>query len=180
MSRFASTVPNFKDRDFVRTLQFTLPGAPLVYYGSELGMTGEGDPGCRAPMAWEKVSSNNPDLSSTKRLIELRKQLPALRLGNFTALRTNKLLAFTRTTDRFRESVIVVANPTSKPITESFTTRIGDILSWGELKNVMTGNKIRSITGRLDIQLKPKEVAILVPVTGDKNHDPYRRIDPPQ
>ncbi|HEX8298859.1 MAG TPA: alpha-amylase family glycosyl hydrolase, partial [Rubricoccaceae bacterium] len=35
-----------------RTLQFTLPGAPIVYYGDEAGMWGGDDPDSRRPMLW--------------------------------------------------------------------------------------------------------------------------------
>jgi glycosidase len=33
-------------------LQFTYPGAPMIYYGDEAGMWGGSDPDCRKPMLW--------------------------------------------------------------------------------------------------------------------------------
>ncbi|MFR5852990.1 MAG: alpha-amylase family glycosyl hydrolase [Lachnospiraceae bacterium] len=33
--------------------QMLFPGAPAIYYGDELGTTGENDPGCRGGMAWD-------------------------------------------------------------------------------------------------------------------------------
>ena len=44
-----------EDADLVRqTLAFTFlqPGSPSIYYGTELGMTGDNDPDCRKPMNW--------------------------------------------------------------------------------------------------------------------------------
>lgn len=38
-------------------LQFFLPGNPTVYYGDELGMTGENDPGCRGSMPWQLATA---------------------------------------------------------------------------------------------------------------------------
>ena len=38
--RIATLVPKVSQRRMIQTLQFTLPGAPNIYYGSEIGMTG--------------------------------------------------------------------------------------------------------------------------------------------
>lgn len=34
-------------------LMFASQGAPMIYYGDEVGMTGDNDPGCRAGMTWD-------------------------------------------------------------------------------------------------------------------------------
>ncbi len=39
-----------------RVLQFTLPGAPIVYYGDEAGMWGADDPDNRRPMLWSDLA----------------------------------------------------------------------------------------------------------------------------
>ena len=39
-----------------RVLQFTLPGAPVVYYGDEAGMWGADDPDNRRPMLWPDLA----------------------------------------------------------------------------------------------------------------------------
>jgi len=47
--------PNAEEWQKVRLiagLQMTLPGAPMVYYGTEAGMWGSDDPDCRKPMVW--------------------------------------------------------------------------------------------------------------------------------
>ena len=36
--------------------QMTMPGAPTVYYGDEIGLTGGYDPGSRAAMPWDLVA----------------------------------------------------------------------------------------------------------------------------
>jgi len=40
---------------FMATLQFLLPGAPYIYYGTEAGMWGADDPDCRKPMLWPEI-----------------------------------------------------------------------------------------------------------------------------
>ncbi|MCL2544584.1 MAG: glycoside hydrolase family 13 protein [Clostridia bacterium] len=62
--------------------QMTAPGAPIVYYGDELGMEGGNDPHCRHSMRWERVK-NSPVHAWYKKLIALRNGSPALRYGTF-------------------------------------------------------------------------------------------------
>lgn len=176
--RFADTVPDLTKRNLARVLQFTLPGSPVIYYGSELGMTGAGDPEDRAPMRWDLVNDQNQDLSWTRKLLSIRKSHSALRYGDFTVLNTNKLLAFTRTTDKLRETVIVAVNPTKEAVTEIFPSRVGRLQSWGELSDLLSATKVRSITGLINLTVPPQTAMILVPVTDKKDgYSPYNRID---
>jgi len=176
-ARFASTTPSISDRDVVRTLLFTLPGSPVIYYGSELGMVGEGDPSNRAPMRWDLMKDTNPDLANTKKLIEIRRANPALRYGDFAALRTDKLLAYLRSTDKLRQTVLVVANPTDTEVKEVFAVRVGQIMSWGQMKDALTGEVVRIVTGQLSIKMPPKSVRIFT-VVDDKSmgYSQYDRI----
>lgn len=163
--RIASILPDAQDRALAWTALFTLPGSPVIYYGSELGVPGSGDPANRAPMPWDKVTDKNPDLSWVKKLTHFRTRHRALRVGDFTPLETDRLIAYSRTTDRVRDSVIVVINPTSHEVTETFTTRMGRILSWGEFEDVLSGDKVRSVTGLFRTTLAPKSVQLYVPIT---------------
>ncbi|MDI6402967.1 glycoside hydrolase family 13 protein, partial [Balneolaceae bacterium ANBcel3] len=40
-------------------IQFTCPGAPMIYYGDEAGMWGANDPCCRKPMIWPDYDYEN-------------------------------------------------------------------------------------------------------------------------
>ena len=61
----------------------TMPGAPCIYYGTEIALEGGDDPDCRRPMPWHRIESGECDteLAETKRLIALRKEHPQLRRG---------------------------------------------------------------------------------------------------
>lgn len=63
--------------------QMTYTGMPLIYYGDEAGMTGGEDPACRKPMVWDETYRNKTIHAHYKRLIALRKEYSALRVGNF-------------------------------------------------------------------------------------------------
>jgi len=63
-------------------LLFTFPGAPCVYYGTEVGMEGGKDPDCRRSFPWEQEERWN------RRLLETTRDLTALRHGH-RALRSS-------------------------------------------------------------------------------------------
>ena len=112
-------------------MQFTFPGAPMVYYGDEAGMWGANDPCCRKPMVWPDVAhedeavlpdgSPRPQADSVvfdeelhdyhRTLIRLRNGRPALRHGNFNVLLADdrkEMLVFQRRTED--DEVIVAIN----------------------------------------------------------------------
>lgn len=64
-------------------IQMTYPGAPAIYYGDEVGVTGGEDPGCRATYPWKEEGGNFDEnlLSRFKELIKLRNDNAVLRRG---------------------------------------------------------------------------------------------------
>lgn len=178
--RLASTVPTWADRKLVLGAQFTLAGSPVIYYGTELGMEGAGDPANRAPMEWAKATEKKEDLSWVKTLSSLRRRLPALRVGNQLSARGDQLIAYVRATDRPDETVLVVINPSDKEISETLMIPDGRILSWNELSDVLSKLKTRCINGMASVTSPAKSIQIYtVDLSGFKQHNPYRRILPP-
>jgi len=90
--------------------QMTMPGAPCIYYGDEVGMTGGTDPDCRGAFPWHEHEQWNHDLLHFYRhAIALRHRYPALRAGTFKMLYAeNGVYGFRRDLDE--ECVIVLFN----------------------------------------------------------------------
>ena len=61
---------------------FTYPGAPCVYYGDEIGLSGRHDPDCRKSFPWDESRWDRDRLAFFKKCIALRKAHPALRRGS--------------------------------------------------------------------------------------------------
>jgi glycosidase len=69
-------------------VQFTVPGAPTVYYGDEVGMTGDDDPDDRRTYPWADLGGT-PDAAMFghyQSLAALRRTVPALTAGDFHVL----------------------------------------------------------------------------------------------
>jgi neopullulanase len=79
-------------------LQMTLPGAPCLYYGDEVGMTGGNDPHCRGAFPWHDEGAWDRDLLAfTQRATALRHALPVLRTGQVeTAYAGERVVALRR------------------------------------------------------------------------------------
>ena len=158
--------------------QMTYVGAPMVYYGDEVGMWGANDPDCRKPMLWkelkyddekylpdqtvknqpDKVEVNHEILEHYKKLIKIRNENLALQLGDFeTVLVDDKkeLYAFSRTYKG--EKIIVVLNNNSK-LNEAEIKITGN-KKWIDMLN--GNNEYQSRENKLKVQLPAKWGAIL-------------------
>lgn len=90
-------------------LLFTFPGAPCIYYGDEIGLTGGmPDHWARRSFPWDRPETWNRDLLDLyKRLIALRHAHPALRVGKYRRLLAEgDVYAFAR---RLDDATLIVA-----------------------------------------------------------------------
>ena len=135
--RLANILPGIEQRQLAQVMQFTLPGSPNLYYGSELGMTGGDDPEMRAPMRWDLVDEKNDNLLWIKKLITLRKKHTALKNGDFKIIATEKLIAYLRYTDKVEDACIVVINPSKHKVTEQLMVPYSKLMNMGEFIEVL-------------------------------------------
>jgi glycosidase len=142
------------------TALFTAPGAPMLYYGDEVGMEGENDPDCRRCMEWDETRWRRPLADRVRRLIELRHDLVPLRQGSWeTLLRFNGLLAFRRACGD--QETIVVLNPRDAqhdltvPLAPSRAERWRDVLQDGVYSAVDGGVRLPTVPATSAMILVP-------------------------
>lgn len=150
-------------------LQFTLPGAPTVYYGDEVGMTGAGDPDDRRTFPADEAGRDLELLDWYRELAALRAK-PVFREGDLRFLLADDAtgaLAFAR---RAAGSLAIVAvNPASQ------TSRLQIPLrsDRADVRPIRDGIRFRLIAstvtssaGILDLRLEPRSGVILVAEDG--------------
>ncbi|MFT4030039.1 MAG: glycoside hydrolase family 13 protein [Protaetiibacter sp.] len=63
-------------------LMLASEGAPMIYYGDEVGLVGENDPGCRGTMPWDQARWRTDILDAVREATALRASEPLLRRGS--------------------------------------------------------------------------------------------------
>jgi glycosidase len=94
-------------------LQATLPGAPCVYYGDEVGITGGKDPESRKAFPWDPARWEPDLLDATRASFALRRAEPALRSDGVAFLTmAGQALAFERRDGERRLAVAINSGET--------------------------------------------------------------------
>lgn len=127
-------------------LLLTSPGVPFMYYGEEIGMLGvKPDEDIRKPLHWsgdpnagfttgtpwrapnadyktrniaEQSADPNSLLSLYRRLIHIRNDHAALRVGNYYAIDTGNQAVFASLRVSREEAILVLNNLSSKPVSD--------------------------------------------------------------
>ena len=182
--RLATVLPDARQRRLAQVLQFTLPGSPDLYYGSELDMTGGDDPEMRAPMRWDLAGPANPALAWSRRLIALHKGQRALRVGNYRAVTSAKLMGFERYTDRVADTVVVLLNPSDQPVTDTVLVANSKLMDGSRMVNLLadgtdpaTPADVRLHAALMDVTLPARGFVVLRPdVAPPGGYTNYKRV----
>ena len=95
-------------------LLFSYPGAPGIYYGDEIGLSGGKDPECRAAFPWDEQKWDHDLHSYVKALIAARKLLPAIRRGEYRHIHSdNRRRCFAFARQLGDQAILIVINASS-------------------------------------------------------------------
>jgi neopullulanase len=142
--------------------QMTMPGAPCIYYGDEIGLSSAGDPYCREAFPWERESEWDWQLLSFYRdVTDLRHDFPVLRTGSFKFIfDENEVVAFHRKLDEQEAVVIFNAGMNAADIdlpSEDITAKeITRVWPKGEAPPLRVGND------KVNVNIPPRNAVVLI------------------
>ena len=126
------------------------PGVPIIYYGEEIGMIGEQDPGNRRPMNFN-LNENEKNLFNHFKIINnARVTYPSLALGDQTIIKSEGPV-FITLKSYFDEKIIIAINNGPK-------TQIEDITLSRNCKtasNIMNEEEVLCNNNSFRLKLKP-------------------------
>lgn len=178
--------PNEKERKIqklIALLQYTYVGAPMIFYGTEVGMWGADDPDDRKPMVWPDMefeaetahpipgadrpadeNSFNHDLFNWyKKLGEIRNSHKSLRIGKYKKLESsNDVFAFARC-EKSEEPMIIIINRSDE--TKELSLKLSKLtLTPSAFVNLFNGDKVVvSLENKINVELAPISGVILGP-----------------
>ncbi|HOI29204.1 MAG TPA: alpha-amylase family glycosyl hydrolase [Melioribacteraceae bacterium] len=131
-----------------------IPGLPVIYYGSEFGMTGASDPDNRRMMRFgEQLSIHESKmLNDVRRIINIRKNHSALRYGDFYTLASDEnIYAFIRSD--LNERVLVILNKSNKG--QNIQLKIPDHYNVQSTEDLVSGEKKEVVNGTITSIIPP-------------------------
>jgi len=135
--------------------QMIFPGAPAVFYGDEVGVTGGEDPYNRVTYPWRDLGGKPDDslLADYKALIKMRKQHAVLRHGSIDtpAFVDDHVIVLLRR-DAKRWAITATNNDTSP---HTVTVPVPDGLQAAVLVDVLTGAHIKAAADSVTFTVPP-------------------------
>lgn len=121
-ARIRTVTGSFESHLVALGLQAALPGTPMIFAGSEFGLTGRNGEHSRTPMPWNRPASRSEEtLAAYRELIGLRAKENALRHGGLRWIHADAdSLVFLRETEW--ESIVVSASRTGNALPVPFAT----------------------------------------------------------
>jgi glycosidase len=153
-------------------VQMTIPGAPTIYYGDEVGVTGDDDPDDRRTYPWG--GEDTALLAHYQKLTSIRKANPAFTQGQMTFLLTddaNRTMAYLLRTNDRAALVAINRNATPQTLVIDAKGMLPDAVRLYDALGTVPGT-ITGANGVITVQLPGLSAAIFQPRSGQDLQKP--------
>lgn len=145
---------------------FTFPGAPSVYYGDEIGLTGGSDPECRKTFPWDESKWNTVMRQWVRKLIWIRRERVEIRHGELKFIDCSNVNGIAYSRGEHNELTLVVMNPSSSQINIEIDMAQTGYPGISGVKSLLSLEKVTLQQGRLLLTLQPWTGNIYIPDAG--------------
>jgi neopullulanase len=144
-------------------IQMTVPGAPSIYYGDEIGLPGGFDPDCRRSFPWQAPETWDRDLLAyVSATAALRHANPVLRHGAFRVLGAEGMaIAYLRSDNEAAMVVAVNAGPAPVRLVVDLPELAGRSLADVTLPGFEAGPAVAVADGRVEIEIPGRAGRVL-------------------
>lgn len=133
---------------------YTIPGTPVVYYGTEIAIDG-GEPPENRPLM--NFQSEEELIDYISKLAKIRDSLPSLTKGDYEVLyEKDGMILFKRSFQD--ETVIILINNTSA--SQKVKVSAAEIVSNKELRGLLTGNTVQDANGEYEFIIDREQAEI--------------------
>ncbi len=119
----------------------SIPGLPVIYYGSEFGMTGASDPDNRRMMRFgDELDKNEKEtLADVREIVNLRKDHPTLRYGDYYKIAADEnIFAYIRS--YMNDRILIVINKSDEQ--QNVEIKLPELYSATSLKNLTSDKSV--------------------------------------
>lgn len=171
---------NYEKQKLLAAFQMLYLGAPMIYYGDEIGMWGADDPHCRKPMIWNDLKYDDEIIDGTsgfttgtgkftveqnddlhefyKKIISLRNNNDVLKKGSLRILNSGeKRQSFAFERKYSNEIIIAAFNSGEAADTISITNEYGN----GSYQDLISGDCGAQTNGLIKLNLAPHSFRLL-------------------
>jgi glycosidase len=131
---------SYQKERMILSFLLTIPGVPIIYYGDEFGLTGANDPDNRRMMKFgrELNEPQKKQLHKISRLINIRRDHPALRRGDYLPLLADKDI-FIYSRGDYRERILVAINKGDEK--QNIQVKLPDWMDYSTASSLLNNEK---------------------------------------
>lgn len=153
-------------------VQMTIPGAPTIYYGDEVGVTGDDDPDDRRTFPWDDTGpygtgGDSELLYHYQNLVELRAEHPVFREGELTFLLADdadRTLAYLMRTPDSAAVVAINRSDSAKNLSIELDGQLPGAVQMNDALG--TVGSVAAVGGVLNLDLPALSAVVLLPAPG--------------
>ena len=139
----------------------TIPGAPCIYYGDEVGMPGNHDPDCRRTFSWDSLTWDRDLREFIKSCTSIRRKNPVFTEGDFKIIHHSEdLVAYSRASDKSEAIVLFNVSSSEKQVT--LPLRLLDGATTKTVMNLMTKTSFSVEKNEIKVTISARSGQVLL------------------